>query len=230
VSEGRALQALDTLTGHQRIAVDAHEAVAKFILERLERLIEQHFAGLVPQGHVLVIGNKVDHLVQGDQFDAFACAGTDMAARAITTLGGWLGECSELYAVGSLGLFQGLEQCLGTHRLDKKADATGLQRLCGKLLLGSAQHHGRRRFPLAQAGGNLQAIEAWHTDIEQHHIRLEAVDQRQRLFARGGARFKDCITLELTDQTAQSLAGLGFVINDQDIHIALDSCVSLAQG
>jgi hypothetical protein len=39
-----------------------------------------------------------------------------------------------------------------------------------------------------------------------------------------------CITLELADQPAQALAALGFVINDQDIHIALDSCVSLAQG
>ena len=32
------------------------------------------------------------------------------------------------------------------------------------------------------------------------------------------------------EKPAEAFAALGFVINDQDIHIALDSCVSLAQG
>jgi len=69
-----------------------------------------------------------------------------------------------------------------------------------------------------------------HGESEKHHSRLEAGERRQRVVAGGGARVEYCVTLESTDQTVQSLAGLGFVINEQDIHIALDSCVSLAQG
>jgi hypothetical protein len=85
-------------------------------------------------------------------------------------------------------------------------------------------------FALAQFRSYLQAIKTRHGDIEQHHIRLQAFDQGQCLVATASAGFKDTVPLKLTDHTAQSLAGLGFVINDQDIHIALDSCVSLAQG
>ena len=33
--QGRALQALDALAGHQRVAVDTHETVAEFILKGL---------------------------------------------------------------------------------------------------------------------------------------------------------------------------------------------------
>jgi hypothetical protein len=95
-------------------------------------------------------------------------------------------------------------------------------------------HHRRCKTPRRRrartAGSDLQAIEARHADIEQHHIRLEAVDQRQGLFAIGGAGLQNCITLELADHSAEALASQWFVINDQDIHIALDSCVSLAQG
>ena len=60
VSERGALQALDALTRHQRIAMDAHEAITVLVFQRLQRLIQQNFAALVTQGDVLVIGNEVD--------------------------------------------------------------------------------------------------------------------------------------------------------------------------
>src|SRR5690606_38581195 len=70
--ERRALQALDAVAGDQGVAVDAHEALAEFALQGLERLIEEHLAAFVAQGHVLVVGDEVDHLVQRHQLDAFA--------------------------------------------------------------------------------------------------------------------------------------------------------------
>jgi hypothetical protein len=117
----------------------------------------------------------------------------------------------------------------GTHRLHQKADATGLS--------ASAENSSGQRktprpaaIPARTAGGNLQAIEARHADIEQHTSGLRLSISANASSPVGGAGLQDCITLELADHSAQALAGLGFVINDQDIHIALDSCVSLAQG
>ncbi|RMP48889.1 hypothetical protein ALQ20_04701 [Pseudomonas syringae pv. atrofaciens] len=77
-----ALQPFYSLAGHQRIAVNAHETIAELVFQRFERFVQQHFAALVTQGHVLVIGDKVDHLIQGNQLDAFAGARADMAAWA----------------------------------------------------------------------------------------------------------------------------------------------------
>ncbi len=142
----------------------------------------------------------------------------------------WLRGPLPLWAAGWVKAVSWLRLGACFDRLGQEADTTGFQGLRGEIFWRRAQHQRRRRLAFAQAGGDLQAIKARQADIEQDHIWFEAVDQRQRFFARGGARFKDCITLEFTDQTAQSLAGLGFVFNDQDIHIALDSCVSLAQG
>ena len=45
----RALQAFDAFARDQRIAVDTHESLAEFVLQRLERLVEQHFARFVAQ-------------------------------------------------------------------------------------------------------------------------------------------------------------------------------------
>ncbi|MOA61093.1 hypothetical protein D3C78_1861460 [compost metagenome] len=58
----RTLQLLDTFPGNQRVAVDAHETFAELVFQRFERLIQQHFTGLMAQGHVFVVGNEVDHL------------------------------------------------------------------------------------------------------------------------------------------------------------------------
>ncbi len=77
-----ALQPFYSLAGHQRIAVDAHETVTEFVFQCLERFVQQHFAALVAQGHVLVIGDKVDHLIQRNQLDAFAGTRADVAAWA----------------------------------------------------------------------------------------------------------------------------------------------------
>jgi hypothetical protein len=182
------------------------------------------------QGDVLVIGDEVNHLVERNQLDAFAGPRADVRTWAIARFRGGPGQGCQLHAIGSLGLLQGLQQMLGTHGLDQVthgADLKGVQR---KLIVGRAKHHSRRRVALAQTSSDLQAIEAGHADVEQHHIRLEAVDQAECFFTIAGAGFHYSIALEVTDHPAQALAGEGFVINDQDIHIALDSCVSLAHG
>ena len=96
--------------------------------------------------------------------------------------------------------------------------------------MGGTEDHRRRRFALAEFGGNLQAIQARHTDIQQHHIGLQAIDQAQCLFAVAGRGFKHTVALEFAHHSAQALTGQGFVIDNQDIHNALASCRGLAQG
>ncbi|MOA55974.1 hypothetical protein D3C78_1798710 [compost metagenome] len=85
--------------------MDAHETVTEFVFEGLERLVEQHFARFMAQGHVFVIRDEVDHLIQRNQLDPFTGAGADVAAGAIATFGGGAGQGRELNTVGALGFF-----------------------------------------------------------------------------------------------------------------------------
>src|SRR5689334_7431098 len=101
--QGCALQSLDTLEGDQCVAMDAHETVTEFVLKCLERLIEQHLAGFMAQGHVLVVGNEVHHLIQRNQLDPFTGSGADMAARAAAAFGSRAGQGCELGTTGALG-------------------------------------------------------------------------------------------------------------------------------
>ncbi len=135
-----------------------------------------------------------------------------------------------MHTVRPLGFAQRFDKVLGTHGLDQIAHRTDLESFQGELIMGGAKDHCRRCFPLAQPRCDLEAIETRHADIEQHYVRFVGLDQRQGFFAIGRAGFQYSITLDFIDHAAQSLAGQGFVINDQDIHIALASCVSLAQG
>ncbi|MNN81345.1 hypothetical protein D3C81_1981640 [compost metagenome] len=101
-----SLQALDALASDQCVAVDAHETVTEFIFKGFEGLIEQHLAAFVAQGHVLVVGDKIDHLIQRDQLNALSGTGTDVAARATATLGSGTSQGGELATVGPFGFFQ----------------------------------------------------------------------------------------------------------------------------
>ena len=110
VPEGCALQTLDALARHQGIAVDAHETLAELVFQGLERLVQQDLAVLMAQGHVLVVGDEVDHLVQRDQLDTLAGARTDMAARGAAAFRTRAGQGGQLRAVWTLGLAQGIAQ------------------------------------------------------------------------------------------------------------------------
>ncbi|MNG14403.1 hypothetical protein D3C84_981520 [compost metagenome] len=121
-----ALQSFDTLTGNQCVAMDSHETVAELVLEGFERFIKQDFAGLMTQGHVLMIGNEVHHLIQGNQFDPLTGSGADMAARAVATFGSRSGQGRELGAIGTLGSFQRIMQLFSSHRFHQIAYGAGL--------------------------------------------------------------------------------------------------------
>ena len=133
-------------------------------------------------------------------------------------------------SIGPLGFLQRRRQAFRAHRFNQVTHRADLKGFQGKLVMGSAEDHRRRRLALAQLGRHLQAIEAGHADIQQDHVRPQAVDQRQRFFAVAGRGLEDTITLEFADHADQALAGKGFVIDDQHIHIARASCMSLEQG
>ena len=196
----------------------AHKALAELVLQRLQRLVEQHLARFVAQGDVFMVGDEIDDLRQRDQLDALAGAGTDMAARAATLIAGGPGQRRQLRAVGFFRAAQGVAQRLGLDGFVDMAQGALLEGLAAVFVVTGAEHHRRRCLALAQFGGHLQAIEAGHTDVQQHHIGLEALDQCQGLLAVGGAGLHHGVALQLAEQPAQAFAGLGFVINDQDIH------------
>src|SRR6185312_10647507 len=62
-----ALDGGDVPGGDQGVAMDSHEIGCKFFLERLERLLDELLAPAVPDGDVLLIGEKEEHLLDRDQ-------------------------------------------------------------------------------------------------------------------------------------------------------------------
>ncbi len=195
------MQAFDPLPRNQRIAVDTHKTVAKFILECLERLVEQHFARFMAQGHVLVIGDEVDDLSDRDQLDALAGSGTDVAAGT-TALVAWTSERGQLAAVWPVGLAQSLTKRLPVHRLGHIAEGGFLEGIFPVLVITGTEHERRRRLTLAQSGSDLQTIEARHADIQQDNVGFQAFDQRKGLFTIGGTWLQHGITLEFTEHSA----------------------------
>ncbi|MNN72470.1 hypothetical protein D3C81_1885090 [compost metagenome] len=101
------------------------------------------------QGHVLVVGDEEDHLVQGDQLDAFPGACADMTSGTAPADRSRTGQRSELHTVRSLGLLQRLGQGFGAHRLDQVAHGADLEGLEGELVMGRAEDHRRWRLLLA---------------------------------------------------------------------------------
>ena len=166
VPQRRTLQTLDPVTRHQRIAVDTHKAFAKLVFQRLERFIEQDFTAFMALGHVFVVGNKVDHLIDRDQLDAFAGTGADVAAGATARLRCRPGKRGQLNAVGPMRLFQGGAQVLGIHRFEYIADAAVFEGLLGELFWRYSEHHRWRQFALAQFRSHLQPVQARHADVE----------------------------------------------------------------
>lgn len=214
----RTLQAFDPFAGDQRVAVDAHEALAELVFQRLQRLVQQHLALRMAQGHVLVVGNEEDHLFQRDQLDPLAGPCTDVAARTAAAGGRGLGQRGQLHAVRSRGFLQRLGQVFAAHRLDQVAHGADLEGFQGEFVMGRAEDHSRRRFPLAESGRDLEAVQTGHADIQQDDIGLEAVDQRQRFFAIAGRGLEDAIAVQLPYQSGQALSRQRFVIDNQDIH------------
>src|SRR5690606_18556636 len=63
VPHGAALQPANTVTCHQCIAVDAYEMAAELVLKGLERLVQQQLSLAMTQGHVFVVGDKIQHIL-----------------------------------------------------------------------------------------------------------------------------------------------------------------------
>src|SRR3989344_7225476 len=144
----RALQTFNALTSNQRIAVNAHKAITKLVFQGFQRLIQQHFTARMTQGYVFMVGNKVDHLIQRNQLDAFAGACTDVAARAATAVHGRTGQGGELHTVGPLSFLQRLTEAFGAHWFDEIANRADLEGFQSKFIMGGTENHGWRRLAL----------------------------------------------------------------------------------
>src|SRR5690606_39359366 len=108
--------------GDQAVAVDPYEALAEFILQRFQRLLDQVFAVCMVDDDVLFLGLQVVHVVQRDQPQAAAQARAQVATRG-------RGVRRAAFTTGGEGAhaFQRRGQALGADRLDQVVDRLGLE-------------------------------------------------------------------------------------------------------
>src|SRR5690606_7897710 len=92
-------------------------------------------------------------------------------------------------------------------RLDQIADRADLEGFEREFIMRGVEDHRGRRVPLTELGGNLQSVQAGHTDILQDDIGPQLLDQGEGLIAIAGGRFQDTIAVKLTYQSAEALAG-----------------------
>ena len=76
----RAAQFHQLFARHQTIAVDAHEAFGEFMLQRFKRFLNEVFATCVVHDNVFLFGLQIADVFDGDQAQAAAQAGAEMAA------------------------------------------------------------------------------------------------------------------------------------------------------
>ena len=125
-------------------------------------------------------------------------------------------------AVAALGLGQGLQQALAPHGLGEVVHGVEFEGAHGMVGMGGHKHHGGRVGQGLHGVGQAQAILAGHVDVQQHQVEgppARGGELRQGLarvggFGHGGAHG----VLAIAQQGAQSAAGQGFVVNDEDVH------------
>jgi len=71
---GIALQRLQAGGGDERVAMDAREARAEFVLERAQRVFDQVLAAGVTHRRVFLFGDEAEHVFEPHQFQRVAQA------------------------------------------------------------------------------------------------------------------------------------------------------------
>ena len=99
------------------------------------------------------------------------------------------------------------------HRLQQVVDRVHLERLDGVLIVRRDEDDVRRRVRLEHPPRDLEAGQPRHLDVEEHDVRLQAVDGRQRLDAVAGLA-DDLDAADLAEQVAQLVARELLVVHE----------------
>ena len=200
----------------QGAAVDAHEQVAEFVFQGLERFVDQHVAAGMVHRHVFLVGLEVAHFLHRHQLQAAVGAGAEVAAAAALVGGHLVAEFGDLHPVEGAGLIQRALEVLGAHRLEQIIHRVHTEGLQGVFFVGGAEDHRRRVLHLVQVGGGFQAVHVGHANVHQHHVRAQPPGALHRFAAAGG--FRADFHVGHLHQTFQAHSGQGLVVADQDLH------------
>ena len=202
--------ALDQLRGNGG-AVDLDERTGGTRAERVNRARDKLLAGSVVTGDQYSRGRRSHFLEQADHV-------TDRLARADNLVLGphFLLEADIL--VDEHDVLQGIPQrqqdAIGVERLFEKVVGAELRRLNGGLDRAMTRDHHdlRLRIELTETLQRLEAIHAFHFDVEKDEMRLEfGVDSRGFMAGRAGLDFD---LLELED-LLQGLTNALLIVDDQ---------------
>jgi hypothetical protein len=104
------------------------------------------------------------------------------------------------------------------HRLHQVVDGVDLERLDGVLVEGGHEDDVRRGLVLHHAARHLEAVEPRHLDVEEHDVRLQPFDGRQRFDAVAGLA-DDFDAADLAEQVAELVARQLFVVDEHGAQV-----------
>ena len=169
----------------QAVAMDAHEALAEFVFQRLQRFLDQHLAAGVMHDHVFVLGQQVVDFDDRNQHQVAAHARAQVAAFARRGFVA-LDHPRALSRLKRPARSMRRAQALDADRLEQVVDRVGIE--CGQrmFVVGGAEDHGRRVFEFAEVPRRFEPIHARHADVEQDQVGLQAFDRFDRFAAVAG--------------------------------------------
>jgi hypothetical protein len=98
------------------------------------------------------------------------------------------------------------------HRFQQIVDRVDLERFDGVLVVGGDEDDLRRGVPVEQAARDLEAGQARHLHVEEHHVGLQPLNRRQRFDAVPGVA-DDLDTTHLSQQVAELVPGELLVVH-----------------
>src|SRR5690606_6215175 len=212
----RAAQGLDLRYRDQRAAMDAHECVGKFLLQRLQGVVQEVLSAAVPRAHVLLVGEEVIHVVDRDAPQLTARAGRNVIAARRA------GHPGEHGVAEARRLLQRALEPLAADGFQHVADRARVERLDRIFVIGRREDHGRGLLELVQVACRLDTADSRHADVEQHDVRKELRAELHGLLP--VLRFADDGVLAVAfEQLPQARPRRGLVVHDQDVHAAASS-------
>ena len=210
---GCAFEAADRLFRDQAVAVDAHEAPQKFLLEFRQRFFQQEFAFGGAYRHILELGLEEGDIVHGYQVNAPALVDRKMRPR----LGFEFAQHIEPQRRDGPRARQSVEQPAEADRLNQEVDRVHLERLERIDVIGGGKNHGWRLVEFLQMLGNLEPVHFRHADVEQHHVGRALRQQFQRPLAvfRLPRDLQRYLQRAIGKQIPDAVARRRFVVHDQ---------------
>lgn len=152
--------------------------------------------------HVFFLGQQADHVGQGHPDLLAAQAAAQVDDRRVD-----VGQAP-------LGASERGAQPLDAYRLEQVIHRIELESLERMGVVGRAEDHPRPSLP-DPALGHRDAVDARHVDVQQHDVRLQFADGRQRTLA-VAERADHLGVIAFPQERGEPCPRQGFVVDDQD--------------